>query len=53
VTSIRLTGETVEVVLDIGIPLRASIARDSLVRMGLAVGGNTYLSFKATAVKIF
>jgi tungstate transport system ATP-binding protein len=53
VTGVRLSGEAVEVTVDIGLPLRVLVTRTSVDRLGIAVGGSINVSFKATAVRVY
>lgn len=53
ITEIRQTNTVVEVTVDIGIPIKATITPESLARMDLKPEKTMVVSFKATAVKVF
>mgnify|MGYP000007183215 CR=1 FL=1 len=53
VTAIRPCGAaTVEVTVDVGMPLRALVTAQSAYQMRLAPGSEVYAAFKATAVRV-
>jgi molybdopterin-binding protein len=52
VTALRQTSGSVEVTIDIGIPLQSLITCKSLDYLSLSIGTSVYASFKASAVKL-
>lgn len=47
------TGVSIDLILDIGIPIKASITKESFQEMGIEIGSKLFAVFKATAVKVF
>ncbi len=45
-------GDSLRVFVDVGVPLCARVTTRSFERMGLAVGGDVWVTFKATAVRV-
>jgi len=53
VTALREQGGVVMVTADAGTPITASVTPESCTRLGLTVGSEVVLTFKATAVRVF
>lgn len=47
------TGSSMELILNIGIPIKASITRESFDEMSIEIGSKLFVVFKAIAVKVF
>lgn len=53
VTNIIEEGNSVKVILDIGIPLMALITKKSLNEMGIGIGNELFAIFKTMAVRVY
>jgi molybdopterin-binding protein len=52
INGLRATSGAIEASVDIGIPLRALVTRESLARLSLSIGSRVVVSFKAVAVRL-
>jgi tungstate transport system ATP-binding protein len=52
VTGLRAVNGAVEATVDVGIPLRSLLTRESLARLSLSIGSPVVVSFKAVAVRL-
>lgn len=53
VAEVRQNGIFSRVVVDVGVPFVAVLTRQSIARLSLAEGGRAYITFKASAVRVF